>query len=247
MLIDPGVFDDELDAIGRQLDGIGSLDILYTHFDFDHIIDPPISSRTTVQRWGPSEAVKRSKDEILSSWIDGDAQYYIPREHPRVIPECDTWFMSDMDSHIIAGVGVIALKTPGHTIDSMAYIIPSLSIAAVGDMLSDMEPPLCSYGVYAYLSSLRHLDDVLSRAGVQTVVPGHGRPAETTDEWKARLHRDVRYLDEVRRGADEVIRGADLAQVANAIKYCNNAIPAWHQNSHLDNLKIAVEEQSQDL
>jgi len=86
---------------------------------------------------------------------------------------------------------------PGHS----AVFIPDGGTLIAGDMCSDIEIPLLDLDqadpVGDYLAGL----DLLGALAVERVVPGHGTVGDAA-EFRRRIEADVRYLDNLRRGAE---------------------------------------------
>ena len=87
---------------------------------------------------------------------------------------------------------------PGH------LVIVYNDVVLVGDMLSDVEPPLLDDGtetgppvgdpIADYLAGLDLLENLVSRHGVDVAVPGHGSIAQGREAIAARLAKDRAWL-----------------------------------------------------
>jgi cyclase len=89
--------------------------------------------------------------------------------------------------------GAIAqlLSIPGHTTDSVGVYLPESRVFIAGDAI--MELPFVWFG--DSLGTIRSLRRV-QRLAPRLIIQGHGEPCRS-----ARLARDIRYLQEVRRAA----------------------------------------------
>jgi glyoxylase-like metal-dependent hydrolase (beta-lactamase superfamily II) len=67
IIFDPGFYEDEVDAIDDMVRGFDKATLIYTHFDYDHIVDPTLAG-IDVFRIGSSESLGRNETLIIDEW-----------------------------------------------------------------------------------------------------------------------------------------------------------------------------------
>lgn len=117
--------------------------------------------------------------------------------------------LHDGDVIDIDGLEIRVLGTPGHTSDSLSFVIPSERAVLTGDTVLGRGTTVVAYpdgALGAYLGSLRRLRDLAERHDIEVIWPGHGPVLEqalpVVEYYLA--HRAER-LDQVR---DAVAAGA---------------------------------------
>src|SRR5207253_1957811 len=112
--------------------------------------------------------------------------------------------LRDRQELTVGELTVVALHAPGHTSDSMAFLVPEQGALFTGDTVlgrgtSFIDPP--DGDLAAYLRTLRRLRAVDARA----IYPGHGpavfRVAEKLDEY---LHHRAERERQVLRALGEI-------------------------------------------
>jgi glyoxylase-like metal-dependent hydrolase (beta-lactamase superfamily II) len=111
-----------------------------------------------------------------------------------------------------AGVSIRVLATPGHTADSVCFVLPDAVLT--GDTILGRGTTVLDGSLADYLSSLT----ALRSYGDTTVLPGHGQElasiADACDQLIA--HRDMR-LGEVRAALAQLGADATVPQVTDAV------------------------------
>jgi glyoxylase-like metal-dependent hydrolase (beta-lactamase superfamily II) len=85
--------------------------------------------------------------------------------------------LHDGDVVEVDGLEVRVVGTPGHTSDSLSFIIPEDDAVLTGDTVLGRGTTVVAHpdgALGAYLGSLRRLRDLASEQGLTTVLPGHG-------------------------------------------------------------------------
>lgn len=116
----------------------------------------------------------------------------------------------------VGDLEVAVLATPGHTSDSVSFVLPADNTVLTGDTVLGRGTTVVAHpdGVLAdYLASLRRLRSLTGSGAVTRILPGHGPTVDAADEAVAYYlqHRADR-LDQVRAAlaagdttADEVV------------------------------------------
>lgn len=117
--------------------------------------------------------------------------------------------LAEGDVVAAGGLEVRVIATPGHSGDSLSFVLPQARAALTGDTVLGRGTTVVAHpdGRLAdYLTSLRRLAAMAERAEITTVLPGHGPALEGAAEAVRRYlrHRQQR-LDQVR---DAVAAGA---------------------------------------
>jgi glyoxylase-like metal-dependent hydrolase (beta-lactamase superfamily II) len=125
-----------------------------------------------------------------------------------------------------AGVRVQVLATPGHTADSVSFVVDAGAAVLTGDTILGRGTTVVAHpdGILgAYLDSLRRLRDL----GAATVLPGHGPELPAIRDVAAMYlaHREQR-LDQV-RAALETLGGDATARQVVEIVYADVDEALW--------------------
>lgn len=119
-----------------------------------------------------------------------------------------------VDGEVIeaAGISIRVLATPGHTDDSVCFVVPGAVLT--GDSVLGRGTTVVDGSLADYLDSLQ----LLRALGATTVLPGHGPElpsiADACDALIA--HREMR-LNEVRAALQKLGADATAAQVADVV------------------------------
>jgi glyoxylase-like metal-dependent hydrolase (beta-lactamase superfamily II) len=77
----------------------------------------------------------------------------------------------------VDGLELRVVGTPGHTSDSLSFVLPEDRAVLTGDTVLGRGTTVVAHpdgALGAYLGSLRRLRDLASSEGLTTVLPGHG-------------------------------------------------------------------------
>jgi glyoxylase-like metal-dependent hydrolase (beta-lactamase superfamily II) len=123
---------------------------------------------------------------------------------------------------------VRVVGTPGHSLDSLSFLLPHDASLLTGDTVLGRGTSLVAWPdgrLGDYLESLRLLRDLTEASSVQRLLPGHGpvlsSPGDVIDAYLA--HRQAR-LGEVR---DVVASGVTEATAIVAIVYADVPREVW--------------------
>lgn len=173
VVIDPGPADSgHLDAVAAAAGGVAV--VLLTHGHLDH----SASARAFALRYGCGVRAFDPRHQLESQGLD------------------------DGDLIEVDGLEISVLTTPGHTADSVSFVVPADGAVLTGDTVLGRGTSVVAHPdgqLGAYLDSLRRLRDLAGEAQVRTLWPGHGPvigdPLSVIDAYL--VHRAER-LDQVR-------------------------------------------------
>ena len=198
LLVDPGVYPDELRATARMLAG-PVLAAVHTHAHWDHVLWAPElgdavprfvtrGTRTGLDRDLP--ALRRHLDLVATDAAAGrDAG--VEADEPwdtdlvglgRALP--------DGRSIPWPGPEAVLFETGGHLAGHGSLHLPELGVLVGGDLLSDLDVPFPEEGPAAYLGAV---DRLVALERVTMLVPGHGSPTDRAG-LLGRADADRRYL-----------------------------------------------------
>jgi glyoxylase-like metal-dependent hydrolase (beta-lactamase superfamily II) len=148
LVVDPGPeIESHLDAVSAA--GRDVVGVLLTHHHADH----SEAARTFAERHGCGV---RALDPAYRLGTEG-------------LGEGDVVTVGDLEVHVVA--------TPGHTADSLSFVVPSESAVLTGDTVLGRGTTVVAHPdgeLGAYLDSLDRLHALCSAQGITSVWPGHG-------------------------------------------------------------------------
>lgn len=150
--------------------------------------------------------------------------------------------LSDGETVKVAGLELRVLTTPGHTQDSVSFHLPADNAVLTGDtVLGRGTTVLGEAGLGDYLDTLNRLADLVARAEVETLLPGHG---PLVSDAAGRIQEYIQHrqerLDQIRRAIaagdrtpreivarvyteiDNTLIGPALASVRAQLEYLNS-------------------------
>jgi glyoxylase-like metal-dependent hydrolase (beta-lactamase superfamily II) len=184
ILVDPGAGEEDA-ALRANLGRLGFVPeqvthVLITHCHVDHAL-----GAGGWQRRGARLVASAPGARFLAA-----AHPFAWCEHPERIPHIQVDLpLADGETLTAAGLSVRGLLTPGHTPDSMTYLLEPVAgerLAFTGDLLmADGRPGWVGKGQYAP-DALRASLDRLLALGLTRVYPGHGEPIADVAGWLQR-------------------------------------------------------------
>lgn len=176
LLVDPGYFPREIAELGGRVQTLGSLKTLVvTHSHWDRL--PAYAHFPDTRVWASETLVKDLEKmgdrygKNLEQARRFDQQWYIERPGPLRWPK-QVYGISDEEKRKVGDVTIRFLLLPGHSSDSLGFLIEESNVLVAGDYLSPCEiPDLDDFD--EYYRTLHRLAEILDR-GVAEVIPGRG-------------------------------------------------------------------------
>jgi glyoxylase-like metal-dependent hydrolase (beta-lactamase superfamily II) len=89
--------------------------------------------------------------------------------------------LADGETVTVGGLDVTVVATPGHTADSLSFLIPAESALLTGDTVLGRGTTVVAWPdgeLAAYLSSLERIEALAGAGEVARILPGHGPQLE---------------------------------------------------------------------
>lgn len=201
LVVDPGYFPLELDAIVRMIPkGATVENLVFTHSHWDHVVGHgwfsgvPVYASSVLAR-SVAEGGELATRGMSKAW-QFDSQWYVERPGGYSWPQ-DLRGLDDGGWFNLGDLEIETFLIPGHAPDCMA--IRAEDWLLVGDYLSPCEIPFVD-NLADYRRTLQRLITLID-SGVDNVIPGHG-PQLSADEARSIAREDLRYLDAIARCAE---------------------------------------------
>jgi len=136
--------------------------------------------------------------------------------------------LGDGDRLAVDGLDVVVVATPGHTGDSLSFLLAAENALLTGDTILGRGTAMVAWPdgeLAAYLTSLQRIEAMTGSREVTQILPGHG-PAVPDAARVVRYYLDHRLarLEQVR--AAVALRGADVDGVVETV-YADVARELW--------------------
>ena len=208
VVVDPGPDDDvHLDAIEAALEGAQVTRVLLTHGHPDHSD-------------GAAAFARRVGAPVLAL----DPAHRLGTEG-----------LVDGDTIDVGGLHLEVVATPGHTGDSLSFLLVEDAALLTGDTVLGRGSTVVAHPdgrLGDYLGSLRRLRSLAESTSAAVVLPGHGpallAPVDVVTAYLA--HREER-LDQVRASLDRL--GVDASAASGAID-AGPGVDWWHSREHAE-------------
>jgi hydroxyacylglutathione hydrolase len=243
LVFDPAWLPDEVLAIRQHVDSVrGSRPVflIFTHSDYDHIIGYRAFEADKVFVSQPM-AENPKREEAIEQVLEFDDQYYIRRPYPIEYPEGDFFVFRDGVQYRHGQTKMTFYLTPGHTADSMMIVVWQLGLCIAGDYLSDIEFPFIYHSSVDYVDTLEKLPRIHDRNWFTRLVPGHGAPALSINDWLHRREESLAYIYALRAS---IATGVDFDEDSLWSRY---HFPRLQRKYHLENLALMTREYEQGL
>ncbi|MBK7940081.1 MAG: MBL fold metallo-hydrolase [Lewinellaceae bacterium] len=243
LIVDPAWLPEEVLAIRQYVDSIRkdrSVCLIFTHSDYDHIMG---YRAFTADKVFISKAMAENprKQEILEQALEFDEKYYIERPYPIEYPEGDFMVYRDGVQYRQGQTKMTFYLTPGHTEDSMMVIIWQLGLCIAGDYLCNVEFPFIYHSSVEYEKTLEKLPRIHDRNWFTRLIPGHGDPALTINDWLQRRTESLAYIYALR---ESIATGVEFDDSSLWARY---RFPRLQQKYHTDNIALMRREYEQGL
>lgn len=243
LVVDPAWLPDEVLNIRQYVDSIkGQKEVflIFTHSDYDHIIGYRAFNPDKVFM---SKAMEDNplKETSVEQALEFDEQYYIRRPYPIEYPIADFSVFRDGVQYKHGQTKMTFYLTPGHTADSMMVVIWQLGLCIAGDYLCDVEFPFIYHSSVEYEQTLEKLPAIHDRNWFTRLIPGHGSPSLSIDDW---LHRRTESLAYIYALRESIATGIPFDDMSLWERY---NFPRLQLKYHLDNLKLMTREYEQGL
>ena len=241
LLIDPGIFPDEIDGLSQALteQNLTPFAILLTHSHWDHILGPERFPGVTIiaqDNFSPESSAGESaiRQSITRAWTDAG----LPKARRFNIPVPDLIFNESM-TLTVGAEQIRLIAAPGHSRDQCVGYHPATQTLWAADMLSDLEIPYISYNLAAYRRTL----DFLAGLEIAQLVPGHGTPSGDRAEIQERLRADRGYLDQLGETIHQAVQeGCNLAETQVRAAAVNIRRPDLNAEPHRLNVETVFAE-----
>lgn len=159
--------------------------------------------------------------------------------------------VADREAFDVGGVRITSVLTPGHTMDSVCFLLEQDHILFTGDTILGRGTTVVAHPdgqLAAYLSSLETIADLISEGEVSTLAPGHGPvltdAAGTVEGYVAHRRERLVQVQEAARGSERLPR-TELADSVVASVYADvprEVWPAARQSvlAQLDYLELGI-------
>lgn len=238
LVVDPAWLPDEVMEIRNYVNSVKAgrpVFLIFTHSDYDHILgygafNPDKIFVTKAFDENPN------KQEIIDQIIDFDHNYYVNRPYPILYPQGTFLVFKDGVQFRQGQTRLTFYMAPGHTADSMMIIVWQLGLCVAGDYLSNIEFPFIYHSSVEYEKTLNKLPLIHDRNWFTKLVPGHGEPALTINDWLRRRTEALAYIYTLR---ECVATGAPFDEDSLWFRY---KFPRLQRHFHLDNLALVQAE-----
>jgi glyoxylase-like metal-dependent hydrolase (beta-lactamase superfamily II) len=246
IVVDPGVLPSELDDLKRAVDEIrpAQVTLFLTHAHWDHVLGLPWWPRSRIVAHDRFAAeARRGRERTLGEAVRVAAAHgetwsagfepFAPHEP-----------VSGMRFAKLGPWRVVWRDAFGHCDSQLNLHLPEARTLIAADMLSDLEIPWLNRPPAAYRATLEALIPLAEHDAIETLIPGHGEIARGADAVRARIQRDVDYLDALESGVrDARSHGLTLEQAQEKLRGMRLDVSDVDMMApvHRENVKLAWE------
>jgi glyoxylase-like metal-dependent hydrolase (beta-lactamase superfamily II) len=246
IVVDPGVLPSELDEMKRAVDEVGpaQVTLFLTHAHWDHVLGRPWWPKARIVAHDRfATEVRRGRERTLDeamriaashgeTWSAG-FEPFVPHEP-----------VSGMRFAKLGPWRVVWRDAFGHCDSQLNLHLPEARTLIAADMLSDLEIPWLNRPPAVYRSTLEALIPLAEHGAIETLIPGHGKIAQGGDAVRARMQRDLEYLDALEAGVREAHRqGLTIEQAQEKLRAMRLDVSDLGLMApvHLENVKLAYQ------
>jgi hydroxyacylglutathione hydrolase len=243
MVVDPAWLPDEVAAIRQFVDsvrGSRSLFLVFTHSDYDHILGYRAFEPDKVFM-SKAMADNPNKELVIEQVLDFDDKFYIQRPYPIEYPEGNFFVFRDGVQFRHGQTKMTFYLAPGHTPDGIMLVVWQLGLCIAGDYLSNVEFPFIGQSSVAYVETLEKLPMIHDRNWFTRLIPGHGDPALSINDWLNRRTESLAYIYALR---ESIATGVPFDDGSLWSRY---RYPRLQQKYHAENVALMVREYEQGL
>ena len=136
--------------------------------------------------------------------------------------------LSDGDRVSVGGLELLVVATPGHTADSVSFLVPAETALLTGDMVLGRGTTVVAWPdgqLAAYLSSLQRIETLCGAGSVLQILPGHGpHLPDAAGVVRYYVQHRAERLDQVRAA---VVAGARTPREVVEIVYADVPRALW--------------------
>lgn len=243
LVVDPAWLPEEVALIKKEVEEIRGerpVFLIFTHSDYDHIIGYKAFQADKVFM-SKAMADNPKKEDAIEQVFDFDEKYYIERPYLIEYPQGDFLVYRDGVQYRQGQTKMTFYLTPGHTADSMMVIVWQLGLCIAGDYLSNIEFPFIYHSSVEYIKTLEKLPRIHDRNWFTRLIPGHGAPALSINDWLHRRTESLAYIYAVR---ESIATGVPFDDASLWSRY---RFPRLQQKYHADNVALMTREYEQGL
>ncbi|WP_196888093.1 MBL fold metallo-hydrolase [Aureivirga sp. CE67] len=196
-LVDPNYLPEEINFIHKKVEerrGGKKLVILITHADYDHIVG--------VNAFNYDELItteafltKRNIKKALYDLEAFEQSFYIQRNYELSYPVPSNLIKENEQIFDFKSSKINGLLTPGHTIDSGAFLLKSFKVLITGDYLSNIEIPVIDDNLEDYKKSMSLFEMIIGNEDLNYIIVGHGDYSTSKEEILERIKLQNEYLE----------------------------------------------------
>ena len=220
LIVDPGVLPSEIEDIAASVVHVElrAIVLVFTHAHWDHVLGRPWwPEARTVGHDRLAAELRRDFGEIVEK---SDA---LAREHRQTFGRRFAPFQPDLEVsglhfRTLGDWRLVFRDAFGHSDSQLSIHLPERRVLIPADMLSDIEIPFLNRPAPVYRQTLEQLLPLIDGGAIETLIPGHGGIARGKDAVRARVRRDLDYLERLEREvAAARARGLTAPEAAAAI------------------------------
>jgi hydroxyacylglutathione hydrolase len=200
LVVDPAWLPDEVIAIKQYVDSIRGrrlLFLVYSHADGDHIVGHGAFQPDKVFAT-KAFADRHDADDIMEKLVEFDQKHYITRPYDLSYPYPNYQVFKDGVQYRHGRTRLAFYNTPGHTECSMMMVVWQLGLCISGDYLCTNEFPLIFHSSIEYERTLDKIPHIHDRNWFTRLIPSHGKPALSLNDWSRRRVEALAYIYSVR-------------------------------------------------